>query len=163
MLTESIKAEKTFYPDHTIIVLSHWGIDFLPTQNYQKHLANKLIQCGADLIVGHGAHALQSIEEHKGKTVLYSIGNGIFNSDGEYDGYPDAMPFGMIAQLNFDNLNMSLKLLPIDSNNRETMWQPDFVNLEQFAVVQDYYSSFNFDSVNTSEWPFYFEKRIINF
>src|SRR5690606_9622007 len=161
MLSEAVQYEKKHYPEHMVIVLAHWGVDFLPTQHYQRHIAKQLFNYGADLIIGHGAHTLQSIEQFENKVVLYSIGNGIFNSDGEYDGYPNALPFGIIAQLIFEQDKMVLRLLPILSNNRKSMWQPDFVQIEEFKAVQKFYANNEFDYINTTKWPYYFEKNII--
>lgn len=161
VLYEAVALEKQKYPSHFIVVLAHWGVDFLPTQAYQKTLANRLVQQGADLILGHGAHTLQSMETIQDSTVIYSLGNGIFNSDGEYDGYPDALPFGMIAQLIFEKDSLNLRLLPIQSNNRETMWQPDFVQLDDFNQVADYYGDIDFNAINRAQWPYYFEKKIL--
>ncbi len=88
VLYEAIALEKNQHPEHFIVVLAHWGVDFLPTHAYQKRIAKRLMTVGTDLILGHGAHTLQSIDSIDEKTVVYSLGNGIFNSDGEYDGYP---------------------------------------------------------------------------
>lgn len=160
VLYEAITFEKQKYPSHFIVVLAHWGVDFLPTQAYQKILANRLVKKGADLILGHGAHTLQTMDTIEDSTVVYSLGNGIFNSDGEYDGYPNALPFGMIAQLIFEKNNLNLRLLPIQSNNRETKWQPDFVQLDDFQQVADFYKDVDFSFINRVQWPYYFEKKI---
>lgn len=161
ILYEAIALEKQKYPEHFVVVLAHWGVDFLPTQQYQKILANRLVAAGTDLILGHGAHTLQSIEKVQDKTVVYSLGNGIFNSDGEYDGYPDALPFGMIAQMIFEHDQLVMRLMPIQSNNRETMWQPNFVQLHEFEQVAEFFKAFNFSNINLTEWPYYFEQKII--
>lgn len=49
--------------------------DFLPV------LARKAIDAGADAWVGHGPHQLRGIEIYKGKPILYSLGNFIFQLD----------------------------------------------------------------------------------
>jgi poly-gamma-glutamate synthesis protein (capsule biosynthesis protein) len=49
--------------------------DFLPT------LARKAIDAGADAWVGHGPHQLRGIEVYKGKPILYSLGDFIFQLD----------------------------------------------------------------------------------
>ena len=49
--------------------------DFLPV------LARKAIDAGADAWVGHGPHQLRGIEVYKGKPILYSLGNFIFQLD----------------------------------------------------------------------------------
>ena len=71
---EAIKTKVDF-----VIVQPHWGIQEIPFPTYQdRKLAHKLIDYGADLIVGHHAHVIQSREIYKGKHIFYGIGNFIF-------------------------------------------------------------------------------------
>ena len=48
---------------------------FLPT------FAHAMIDAGADLFVGHGPHVLRGIELYKGKAILYSLGDFIFQNE----------------------------------------------------------------------------------
>jgi hypothetical protein len=159
MLIEAINLERQKYPNNFIIVIAHWGNDFLPVTSYQKNISKLLVENGANLIVGHGAHTIQSIEKFKQVPVLYSIGNGVFNSDGEFDSYPDALPYGMIAQLDIGK-EIVLRIFPIKANNRDTIWQPDFVNDSEFKIIYDFYNNIKFDLVNNLEWPYYFEIKL---
>ena len=63
-----------------IVVMLHWGGEHtlrpLPQQRLEAHA---LIDAGADLLVGHHTHTLQTIETYKGKSIYYSIGNFIFD------------------------------------------------------------------------------------
>jgi len=43
--------------------------------------AHAMIDAGADMVVGHGPHILRGIEVYKGKPILYSLGNFIFEND----------------------------------------------------------------------------------
>lgn len=43
--------------------------------------ARAMVDAGADLIVGHGPHVLRGIEIYKGKPILYSLGDFIFQND----------------------------------------------------------------------------------
>ncbi len=62
-----------------LIVILHWGSEYHNTPNdWQINLAHKIIDNGADIIVGHHPHVLQGIELYKKKPILYSIGNFIF-------------------------------------------------------------------------------------
>jgi poly-gamma-glutamate synthesis protein (capsule biosynthesis protein) len=45
----------------------------------QRRIARQWIDAGADIIVGHHTHTLQSIETYHGKPIYYSIGNFIFD------------------------------------------------------------------------------------
>lgn len=43
--------------------------------------ARTMIDAGADLMVGHGPHVLRGIEMYKGKPILYSLGDFIFQNE----------------------------------------------------------------------------------
>jgi len=73
-----------------VIVLLHWG-GRVEGGNYpdleQVNFAHKIIDSGADLIVGHHSHTLQPFELYKGKYIFYSLGNFCFSnfySNGQY-------------------------------------------------------------------------------
>jgi len=62
-----------------LIVMLHWGVEYTSAPSeYQVELAHKIIDNGADGIIGHHPHMLQGIELYKEKPILYSIGNFIF-------------------------------------------------------------------------------------
>lgn len=65
-----------------IVVFPHWGGkmegSMLPDRDLIP-LAHKLIDEGADLIIGHHSHTLQPYEIYKGKHIYYSIGNFSFS------------------------------------------------------------------------------------
>ncbi|MCX6720005.1 MAG: AmmeMemoRadiSam system protein B [Candidatus Staskawiczbacteria bacterium] len=62
------------------IVFSHWGIEYKLTEaDFQKDLAHKFINAGADLIIGSHPHVIQPMEEYNGKRIYYSLGNFIFD------------------------------------------------------------------------------------
>jgi poly-gamma-glutamate capsule biosynthesis protein CapA/YwtB (metallophosphatase superfamily) len=52
----------------------------LPAEFYVA-FARAAIDAGADVVVGHGPHFLKGIEIYKGKPILYSLGNFIFEND----------------------------------------------------------------------------------
>jgi poly-gamma-glutamate synthesis protein (capsule biosynthesis protein) len=62
-----------------VIVSLHWCYERekypLPSQ---RKLAHKIIDAGANLILGHHPHVLQGIEEYNGGVIVYSLGNFIF-------------------------------------------------------------------------------------
>ena len=63
-----------------IIVSLHWGGEHtlkpVPSQRMEAH---RLVMAGADVLVCHHTHTLQTIEEFQGKMIYYSIGNFIFD------------------------------------------------------------------------------------
>lgn len=66
--------------DKFLIVIFHWGQEYqLKSSISQQRLAHKIIDAGADLIVGSHPHVVQEIEEYKGKLIFYSLGNFVFD------------------------------------------------------------------------------------
>ncbi len=63
-----------------IVVSMHWGTEYehIP-RSHQITWAHALIDAGADLIIGHHPHVLQSIEIYKNRIILYSLGNFVFD------------------------------------------------------------------------------------
>ena len=67
-------------PSAVIVVCPHWGAEHaLRPLALQKRLAHRMIDAGADIIIGHHTHTWQTVEEYQGKRIYYSIGNFIFD------------------------------------------------------------------------------------
>ncbi len=65
-----------------VAVSLHWGVeDSFKVNPEQTELAHKLIDVGADMILGHHPHQFQGIELYKGKPILYSMGNILFDQN----------------------------------------------------------------------------------
>lgn len=83
-LLDSIARAKSKKADLVVVYLN-WGEDYNSRANtYQKDLANKLAQAGADLIVGARPHLVQEVEyidrpDGLKTLVAYSTGNTISN------------------------------------------------------------------------------------
>jgi poly-gamma-glutamate synthesis protein (capsule biosynthesis protein) len=63
-----------------VVVCPHWGIEYAtaPTRQ-QEELARKMIDAGADLIVGSHPHVVQPLKRVGGRWVAYSLGNFVFD------------------------------------------------------------------------------------
>jgi poly-gamma-glutamate synthesis protein (capsule biosynthesis protein) len=53
---------------------------FVPAR-FLVRFAHAMIDAGADVLVGHGPHVLRGIEVYKGRPILYSLGNFIFENE----------------------------------------------------------------------------------
>lgn len=77
-----------------IVISLHWGGrvegGHFPDWD-QPVIAHKLIDAGADLIIGHHSHTFQPYEIYKGKHTFYSLGNFCF-SDYWFNGELNTMP-----------------------------------------------------------------------
>lgn len=152
---EEIASFKANNPNSKIIVIPHWGVDFRPILSYQRTTAKRLVDAGADLIIGHGPHALQPVGMIGDTDILYSIGNFVFNSDGEYKANPTALPYGGIVTLNFKGKSLHASLKFIETNNLKTKWIPKEITDEEFEEIQKAFEKEKFVSngwkINQSE------------
>jgi len=70
--------------DHDlVIVLLHWGQEYTDGPDSAMRItAQKLLENGADLVVGHHPHVLHGVEHHARGLAAYSMGNFLFaNTD----------------------------------------------------------------------------------
>ena len=65
-----------------LAVSLHWGVEesFAVTPA-QIDFAHKLLDDGADIILGHHPHQFQGMEIYKGKPIFYSMGNFLFDQN----------------------------------------------------------------------------------
>jgi len=63
-----------------VIPFMHWGWEYeaLPSSR-QRELARRMIDAGADAVVGSHPHVTQIAEYYLGKPVIYSLGNFVFD------------------------------------------------------------------------------------
>jgi poly-gamma-glutamate synthesis protein (capsule biosynthesis protein) len=63
-----------------VIPYFHWGIEYhkVPDRR-QQGFARAAIDAGADMVLGNHPHWTQGIEEYKGKLIIYSMGNFVFD------------------------------------------------------------------------------------
>ncbi len=63
-----------------VIVMTHWGEEYVvEPQEAQRELATRMIEAGADLVVGSHPHVIQGIELINNVPVIYSLGNFVFD------------------------------------------------------------------------------------
>jgi poly-gamma-glutamate capsule biosynthesis protein CapA/YwtB (metallophosphatase superfamily) len=63
-----------------LFVSIHWGDEYQSLPNArQRQTAHLALDAGADVILGHHPHTLQGVEVYKGKLILYSMGNFVFD------------------------------------------------------------------------------------
>ena len=80
-----VKQDIAKLKDHNvdiIVAVFHWSNELVtvPDEN-QVTLAHLAIDEGADVVVGHHPHVVQGIDEYKGKTIAYSLGNFCFGGN----------------------------------------------------------------------------------
>lgn len=79
-IESQIDSLKSLDPKSFVIVMLHWGVEHVSVpSHYQVRDAHRLVVAGADYIVGHHPHCLQTVEIYNGVPIYYSIGNFIFD------------------------------------------------------------------------------------
>jgi len=65
---------------NALIVVFHFGEEYLPEPiERQIFLAHLAVDEGADLVVGHHPHIIESSEMYKDRQIFYSLGNFVFD------------------------------------------------------------------------------------
>ncbi len=81
LLLQRVTQLKLNDPECVVIVTLHWGGEnTMKPILRQKVDAHRLVDAGADVIIGHHSHTLQPEETFRGKHIFYSIGNFIFDA-----------------------------------------------------------------------------------
>jgi len=68
--------------DYTIVTIhTHQGPSRMVPPDFLVDFARAMVDEGADVFVGHGPHALRAIELYKGKPIMYSLGDFMFQNE----------------------------------------------------------------------------------
>jgi poly-gamma-glutamate capsule biosynthesis protein CapA/YwtB (metallophosphatase superfamily) len=65
-----------------VVVMPHWGTQYTHRVGpAQRFVGRRLVDAGADLVVGGHPHWVQGTERYRGATIAYSLGNFVFDMD----------------------------------------------------------------------------------
>lgn len=69
-----------------IAVSMHWGVEYANrSEDFQQKLGRRLVNAGADLVIGHHPHVSQEVVRDNGGWTIYSLGNFVFDQDWSKD------------------------------------------------------------------------------
>lgn len=112
MDTTILKAEvkKAKAKGYLVVVSMHAGAEYTITPNaQQKKFARTAIDAGADLVIGHHPHWVQGIEKYRGKPIVYSLGNLIFDQPWSIETQQ-----GAVARVTVKNKKVTkIEMLPV--------------------------------------------------
>lgn len=81
-----------------LIIGNHWGDEYKDIANsFQSTVARKMVENGADVIIGHHSHWVQNYEEIDGKPIYYSLGNFVFDQM-----WSEETKKGLVVKMTFD-------------------------------------------------------------
>ncbi|MBP1928343.1 poly-gamma-glutamate synthesis protein (capsule biosynthesis protein) [Methanolinea mesophila] len=115
-----------------VIILLHWGDEYVPKPSLsQIEMGRRIINEGADIIIGSHPHVLQGYEEYNDKLIIYSLGNFIFDMK-----YIKKTLNSAVALIEIDEeCNISLKFLPITCNPND--FSLKIANGKEYTQISD--------------------------
>ncbi|MGE4282366.1 MAG: CapA family protein [Clostridia bacterium] len=125
-----------------IAVSFHWGVENSHNvPSLQRELGQDIIDAGADMILGHHPHVLQGIEIYKGKPIIYSMGNFIFDQNERPNNE------GMVVDMDFTDGKLSrLEVSPLQVvAKKETV----FAKGDAAARIMGYIKKLSEEQMNT--------------
>jgi gamma-polyglutamate biosynthesis protein CapA len=94
-----------------VVVNIHWGTEYQHKFNTtQQDLAHKMIDAGADMIIGHHPHVVQGMEIYKNKPIFYSLGNFVFDQYFSQDTQEE-----LALGINYSTKDITVNLFPMKS------------------------------------------------
>jgi poly-gamma-glutamate synthesis protein (capsule biosynthesis protein) len=73
---ERVRALRARRPKTLLIASVHWGDERAPAASaWQRMQGRALLESGADLVMGHGAHVFHAVERYEGGALAYGLGN----------------------------------------------------------------------------------------
>lgn len=109
VLCDSVRLLRHREPRACIVVMLHWGVEHtLHPMPEQRIAAHRLIDAGADAVVGHHSHTAQDVEYYRGRPVYYSLGNFIFDQSQPVNAR------GLVAVLRITAHGLSAASVPIE-------------------------------------------------
>jgi poly-gamma-glutamate capsule biosynthesis protein CapA/YwtB (metallophosphatase superfamily) len=77
---EDIRAARAVHKADVVLPYMHWGWEYEPEpSDRQKQFARVMIDAGADAVIGGHPHVTQGAEIYKGRPIVYSLGNFVFD------------------------------------------------------------------------------------
>ncbi|NPV89687.1 MAG: CapA family protein [Firmicutes bacterium] len=117
MMLEDVARARTL-ADRVVVSL-HWGTEYqgMPSSG-QQVLAHRLVDAGADLIIGHHPHWFQGVEVYKGRVIAYSLGNFVMDQN-----WSNETREGLFLQVDFmRDGTLKARVRPVFINNSQPQW-----------------------------------------
>lgn len=114
-----------------LLVYMHWGVEKNNRpEPWQRQYAHKMIDAGADAIIGSHTHVLQGFEYYHNKPIAYSIGNFLFP-----DYVRNRSADTGLLKLTLDQGQISMEFNPYYIKNNQIRKRDKTYNEAQFAYL----------------------------
>jgi gamma-polyglutamate biosynthesis protein CapA len=103
-----------------VVVYTHWGIEY-QTQfsDDQQAKARRLVDAGADVVLGGHPHVIQPIEIYNGKPIFYSLGNFLFDQI-----FSENVTHGLAVDITFNENSTEYNLYITEMNKMQVSLAP---------------------------------------
>lgn len=92
-----------------------WEPDNADVPVWQQAFAKRCIEAGATVFLGHGSPVLQAMSSHRGRPLIYGLGNFIFQTEKAVGAYPPPAWEGLIVTLTVAD-GVTVRLTPLMLN-----------------------------------------------
>lgn len=108
---ESVKEIKELREEADIVVVQlHSGFQFKTSPSTVLiNAAHAAIDAGADIVIGHHPHVLQGMEWYKGRLIVYSLGNMVFDQN-----FLETFPSGFLKTVWEKNELVEARFIPLE-------------------------------------------------
>jgi poly-gamma-glutamate synthesis protein (capsule biosynthesis protein) len=106
-----------------VVVVAHWGRNYTDITLLQRFYGWLAVELGADVVIGHHPHIHQPVGMHRGRPIVYSLGNYAFGTEGR-----DVLRYGMLARLSVSTRTRRprrLELIPLVTQNDVVQFKPE--------------------------------------
>lgn len=126
-----------------IVVSLHFGVEYSAFHSDgQTNMARRMIDAGADLIIGTHPHVIQGMEVYKERLILYSLGNFVFGGNSNVRSLQTIVPrvtFAFSADGNLTGTKLRVYPAHISSavpgTDNDNNYQPVLVEGRQAQIV----------------------------
>ncbi len=106
-----------------VIVSMHAGNEYMESRSEsQKNFAHAAIDAGAEMVIGHHPHVVQTLEKYHGKYIFYSLGNFVFDQN-----FSEETNKGLMLKAIIQDKKI-IKIEPIEIKINPT-FQPEVIDL----------------------------------
>lgn len=115
--------------NNRVLVFAHWGTEYYNGHtDEQQQSAYSWIDAGADIVIGSHPHVIEDSEVYKGKPIIYSVGNLLFDQN-----FSEETQQGLLIAGEFKDNGLYLFALPVKSVN----YKPSMISDDKKAEILD--------------------------
>jgi len=97
-----------------VVASLHWGYQ-REVLDYQREFAHAAVDAGADIVFGHGPHAVLPIERYQGRAIFYGVGNFSFQMAHQGEWHADWV--GMMVRVTIERTQVGEITLAFTQRN----------------------------------------------